>query len=156
MPLAPLKVPDEVTEPEPPAEKTFSAALILGVPPIAASEIVALAHIVGELDYYQILHLERTASPKEVKLAYHASSRAYHPDANRHCEEDVYTAVTDIAKVITEAYQVLWWVPAGHEPSVAEGMARLAQLRRSGPEPEAFDFKAEYPAPEQDGRSDGS
>src|SRR3546814_11859194 len=30
-------------------------------------------------------------------------------------------------------YQVLWWVPAGHRPTVAEGMARIAMLEASGP-----------------------
>ena len=71
------------------------------------TEIKALARIVGELDYYQLLHLERGASPREVKRAYHASSRAFHPDANRHFESELFDAVASIAKRITEAYQVL-------------------------------------------------
>ena len=56
------------------------------MPTMVPTEIKALARIVGELDYYQLLHLERGASPRDVKLAYHASSRAFHPDANRHLE----------------------------------------------------------------------
>ena len=71
------------------------------------TEIKALARIVGELDYYQLLHLERGASPRDVKHAYHASSRAFHPDANRHLENELCDAVANIAKRITEAYQVL-------------------------------------------------
>ncbi|MFQ5417080.1 MAG: J domain-containing protein [Myxococcota bacterium] len=71
------------------------------------TEIMALARIVGEFDYYQVLHLDRGASPKEVKHAFHASSRVFHPDANRHLEADLQRAVSEIAKVITEAYQVL-------------------------------------------------
>ena len=47
-----------------------------------------------------------------------------------------------------EGYQVLWWVPAGHEPTVEEGMARLEKLRAQGPSPEAFTFKSRFPAPE--------
>jgi DnaJ-class molecular chaperone len=77
------------------------------VPPIANTEIVALARIVGELDYYQVLHLERDATPAAIKLAYHASSRSFHPDANRHRELELRKAVVNVAKVITEAYQVL-------------------------------------------------
>ena len=46
------------------------------------------------------------------------------------------------------AYQVLWWIPAGHRPTVEEGMARLEQLRTLGPGPEAFDFKTPHEAPE--------
>jgi len=71
------------------------------------TEIKALARIVGELDYYQLLHLDRGASPREVKLAYHTSSRTFHPDANRHLDGELREAVKNIAKRITEAYQVL-------------------------------------------------
>jgi Domain of unknown function (DUF3291) len=46
-----------------------------------------------------------------------------------------------------QAYQVLWWVPAGHTPTVEEAMQRLELLRRQGPSPDAFTFKERYPAP---------
>jgi Domain of unknown function (DUF3291) len=36
---------------------------------------------------------------------------------------------------------VLWWVPAGHRPSVAEAVARLALLKQQGPSGQAFDWK---------------
>ena len=74
---------------------------------LAPTEIKALARIVGELDYYQLLHLDRSATPREVKLAYHSSSRTFHPDANSHLESELHGAVVNIAKRITEAYQVL-------------------------------------------------
>lgn len=45
-------------------------------------------------------------------------------------------------------YQVLWWVPAGHRPTVAEGMARLAMLEAIGAGPEAFTFKQPFAAPD--------
>jgi hypothetical protein len=45
-------------------------------------------------------------------------------------------------------YLVLWWVPAGHEPSVEEADARLDCLRENGPTPSAFTFKSRFPAPE--------
>lgn len=41
---------------------------------------------------------------------------------------------------------VLWWVPAGHQPTVAEAEERLAHLREHGPTPYAFTFKARFPA----------
>ena len=47
-----------------------------------------------------------------------------------------------------EAYQVLWWVPAGHEPTVEEGLARLEHLRRHGPSATAFTFKQRFAAPD--------
>jgi curved DNA-binding protein CbpA len=74
---------------------------------MAPTEIKALARIIGELDYYQLLHLHRDAVAGEVKQAYHATSRAFHPDANRHLEPELRKAVTVIAKRITEAYSVL-------------------------------------------------
>lgn len=51
-----------------------------------------------------------------------------------------------------EAFQVLWWVPAGHRPTVDEALARLQQLRRHGPGPDAFTFKERYPAPGEMGQ----
>ncbi len=46
------------------------------------------------------------------------------------------------------AHMALWWVPAGAVPTVAEGKARIEHLRRHGPGPHAFTFKARFPAPE--------
>jgi hypothetical protein len=46
-----------------------------------------------------------------------------------------------------DTYMALWWVPAGHIPTVAEGRARLDTLARLGPSPEAFLFHRPFPAP---------
>jgi heme-degrading monooxygenase HmoA len=43
-----------------------------------------------------------------------------------------------------EAFQVLWWVPAGHVPTVSEAEQRLALLQRLGPTPEAFTFSRHF------------
>ncbi|MFB9836596.1 DUF3291 domain-containing protein [Actinoallomurus acaciae] len=48
-----------------------------------------------------------------------------------------------------EPIMVLWWVPAGHIPSVTEALARLTRLRETGPSPDAFTFRQPY---EPDGR----
>jgi len=47
-----------------------------------------------------------------------------------------------------EAYLVLWWVTAGHRPSVAEAMARLDTLKAVGPTSHAFTFRHVFPAPD--------
>jgi heme-degrading monooxygenase HmoA len=39
----------------------------------------------------------------------------------------------------------LWWIPAGHVPSVDEGKKRLEALERLGPTPFAFTFKTTFP-----------
>ncbi|MDP2674397.1 MAG: DUF3291 domain-containing protein [Dehalococcoidia bacterium] len=47
----------------------------------------------------------------------------------------------------TEAYLVLWWVPAGHIPTVEDADERLDHLRAHGPTPYAFTFKQRFPPP---------
>lgn len=42
---------------------------------------------------------------------------------------------------LDERYLALWWVPAGHRPSVAEAIDRLDRLRRDGPTPASFTFR---------------
>jgi hypothetical protein len=41
-------------------------------------------------------------------------------------------------------HMVLWWVPPGHEPSVAEAQERLEHLDLHGPTAYAFTFKWRY------------
>lgn len=48
-------------------------------------------------------------------------------------------------------YQALWWVRAGHRPTVEEGLAKLWLIERFGPSPQAFTFKARFPAPDAAG-----
>ena len=48
-----------------------------------------------------------------------------------------------------EAYLVLWWVPVGHQPDLAEAGDRLRIMRRRGPCPEAFSFRSAHSPPEQ-------
>ncbi len=48
------------------------------------------------------------------------------------------------------AYMVLWWVPAGHRPTVEEALARLERLRTAGPGPGAFTFAQAYGPPDSD------
>jgi len=44
------------------------------------------------------------------------------------------------------AHQALWWVPAGHIPTLQEGKQKLAILDTKGPSREAFTFKEKFPA----------
>jgi Domain of unknown function (DUF3291) len=45
----------------------------------------------------------------------------------------------------------LWWVPAGHIPTVAEGRERLEHYQRHGSTPYAFWFSQQFPAPADEG-----
>ena len=47
-----------------------------------------------------------------------------------------------------QAFLVLWWVPNGHRPSVAEAIERLEMLRAHGPTARAFTFRQAFPPPD--------
>jgi hypothetical protein len=66
----------------------------------------------------------------------------YHSD---HVE--VYRKRRNWFEHVEWAYLALWWIPAGHIPSVEEGEERLRHLDAHGPTPRAFTFKKRFPAP---------
>ena len=71
-------------------------------------EAQALAQILDELDYFQILKVGHNASPAEIKGAYYRESRAYHPDRFFQLEGgDLKDAIGKIYKRINEAYVCL-------------------------------------------------
>lgn len=49
-------------------------------------------------------------------------------------------------------YLVLWWVPAGHRPSLAEAECRLERLSTLGASPAAFSFARIFAPPTGSGR----
>lgn len=48
---------------------------------------------------------------------------------------------------IKEVMTALWWVPAGHRPTVAEAEQRLLHLRAHGPTEYAFTLRTSFPPP---------
>ena len=71
-------------------------------------EAHALAQIVDELDYFQILKIGQQASPAEIKAAYYRESRAYHPDRYSTLPPgDLKENIGRIYKRINEAYVCL-------------------------------------------------
>ncbi|MFF5963438.1 DUF3291 domain-containing protein [Streptomyces collinus] len=46
---------------------------------------------------------------------------------------------------VAEAMVTLWWVPAGHRPTVAEAESRLLHIRTHGPTPYAFTLRTQFP-----------
>ena len=53
----------------------------------------------------------------------------------------------DRVNAIAEARAVLWWIPAGTEPTLEDAAQRLAHLQAGGSTPEAFTFRDAFPAP---------
>ena len=47
-----------------------------------------------------------------------------------------------------DVFMALWWTTAGHQPTLAEGVAKLEHLKAHGPTAEAFTFWAPRPAPD--------
>ena len=48
-----------------------------------------------------------------------------------------------------ESYQALWWIPAGHIPSIEEAQKQLEYIRKHGPSAQAFTFAKPFPRPVQ-------
>src|SRR4051812_42712467 len=71
-------------------------------------EAQALAQILDELDYFQILKIGQNASPADIKAAYYRESRAYHPDRfSTLPASDLKDNIGKIYKRINEAYVCL-------------------------------------------------
>lgn len=52
-------------------------------------------------DYYEILGLDSSATPEDIKRAYRELAKKYHPDINKSATSE------ELFKLITEAYDVL-------------------------------------------------
>jgi DnaJ-class molecular chaperone len=71
-------------------------------------EAQALAQVLDELDYFQILKVGQNSSPADLKAAYYRESRAYHPDRFLRLENlELREAIGKIYKRINEAYVCL-------------------------------------------------
>ena len=76
--------------------------------PAAMTQLNALAARLNSLDYFQILNVAPTATPPEIKSAFHRWSRAFHPDRfYQVADSELRQRVNEVYKRITEAYYVL-------------------------------------------------
>ncbi len=82
-----------------------------------------------------------------INMSVWTSIDALHAFAYRSAHGPAYAARHRWFEPMGQPTLVLWWVPAGHLPDVAEAMERLEQLQRLGPTPEAFTFKRRFPPP---------
>lgn len=74
---------------------------------VKIAELRALASIVEDLDYYQLLEVEPGATAVDVRTAYHALARRFHPDRLRQEGPDAVCEAERVAKRVSEAYAVL-------------------------------------------------
>jgi len=70
-----------------------------------------------------------------------------HKYTYRSAHTDIYRRRREFFEHMEVPYLVLWWVPAGHEPSVEEAEERLDHMQASGPSAYAFGFKSRFPPP---------
>jgi GH15 family glucan-1,4-alpha-glucosidase len=68
---------------------------------------------------------------------------AYHSD---HAE--VFRRRREWFEAPAQPYLVLWWIRAGHTPTLEEAEERLAHLREFGATPQAFSFKQRFGPPD--------
>lgn len=72
------------------------------------ADLEELNREVESMNYYQILNIERDATPQEVKSAYFEMARKYHPDRfNRELPQDSRDMIEEVFGHITRAFQTL-------------------------------------------------
>lgn len=80
-----------------------------------------------EKDYYRTLHIDRHASPAEVKKAFFALAKKYHPDTKKSLHDaDVEEVFTEKYREVNEAHQIL------NDPLLRRDYDRARDLRELG------------------------
>ncbi|QSQ18210.1 DnaJ domain-containing protein [Myxococcus landrumensis] len=104
-PLAPPPPPASAMSPPPPPSTSGKG------PGLDANQLADLASRcakLDQLDYFEVLLLERTAAPADIKKAFYRESRTYHPDRFFHITDKLLKEqVHELYKRVTEAYYVL-------------------------------------------------
>jgi hypothetical protein len=95
----------------PPASPTVPAARPPPLPKTAVDERVELERrfaVLDQLDYFEVMGLDSTAVPSDIKRAFHHQSRTYHPDRFfQSADTTLRQQVNAVYKRVTEAYYVL-------------------------------------------------
>lgn len=82
-----------------------------------------------------------------VNMSVWENVEALHDYVYRSAHVEVMRDRRQYFEKMTEAFMALWWIPAGHRPSVAEAKERLEHLRRHGPTAHGFTFRQPFPSP---------
>ena len=83
-----------------------------------------------------------------VNMSVWESIEALHAFTYRSDHLDLLRGRAEWFHKMNTPFLVLWWVPAGHNPSVEEAKERLELLIASGPTPEAFTFAKRFDPPD--------
>ncbi|MCY0996327.1 DnaJ domain-containing protein [Myxococcus sp. MISCRS1] len=103
-PMTPPPPPPGALSPPPPP----SAAKGPGLDEHQLADLASRCAKLEQLDYFEVLLLERTATPADIKKAFYRESRTYHPDRFFHItDKQLKEQVHELYKRVTEAYYVL-------------------------------------------------
>lgn len=86
-------------------------------------------------------------SDKIVNLSLWDSVESLHNYVYRSAHVEIMRRKKEWFHKMGDTHMVLWWVPAGHIPSIEEASQKLNALRELGPTAEAFTFKKAFSAP---------
>ncbi len=107
-PPAPGASPRVAPKSRPPAAAPSPRPATPALDPAQLTQLNNLAAKLNTLDYFQILSLETSATPAEIKAAFHRWSRTYHPDRfYLLADKGLKQQINEVYRRITEAYYVL-------------------------------------------------
>ncbi|WP_237079408.1 J domain-containing protein [Myxococcus xanthus] len=105
-PIVPPIAPAAATAVTPPPAPAASTDLGLDIQQLA--DLESRCAKLDQLDYFEVLMLERTATPADIKRAFYRESRTYHPDRFFHVDsKELKERINELYKRVTEAYYVL-------------------------------------------------
>jgi len=82
-----------------------------------------------------------------VNMSVWESIEALHTFTYRTVHRDLLRGRNDWFHTHEGPFQVMWWIAAGHIPTVEEAKERLDLLRAEGPTPAAFTFGTRFDPP---------
>ncbi|MFN0063154.1 MAG: J domain-containing protein [Myxococcaceae bacterium] len=100
MPVASSPAP-KVSAAPPPSAKPAPTSVSHDV----VAELLQRTSVLETQDYFEVLRLEKSATPADIKRAFYRESRTYHPDRFFHLTDpSLKERVTQLYKRVTEAY----------------------------------------------------
>ncbi|PTL78024.1 J domain-containing protein [Vitiosangium sp. GDMCC 1.1324] len=100
--------PPPTASAQPPPPPPAAAGKSLDLDPAQMAQLWERCAQLDQMDYFEILMVERTAPPADIKKAFYRESRSYHPDRFFHLQnKDLKDRVNELYKRVTEAYYVL-------------------------------------------------
>lgn len=92
-----------------------------------------------EIDFFGPDYIVNMSVWEGIEALHNYVYRSAHTEIMRRKKEWFHT--------MGESHMVLWWVPEGHRPTLAEAAHKLNVLREQGPSGEAFTFKQSFSLP---------